>query len=189
MVLLNSNSTILLVIDVQEKILNGITNNKGVVWNIRRLVDSCNILNVEIIYTEQCPEKLGRTLEFLSRRIKTNAIRKLRFSCADLPEVRKIVESNSTQNIIVCGIETHVCVQQTIIELLSEGLNLYLPKDATGSRNITDHQTSIDYISSIGGLVNTTESIIFELCQTSDRLEFKAISKLIKEQINLEKLS
>ena len=83
-------------------------------------------------------------------------------------------------NILICGFETHICVQQTALDLLNSDFNVFIPIDAVGSRVLIDHKTALKRLESAGAIISTTESVIFEWCKTADRQEFKLISQLIK---------
>tara|TARA_Y100001968_G_scaffold121683_1_gene110720 strand:- start:8704 stop:9276 length:573 start_codon:yes stop_codon:yes gene_type:complete len=179
--LLKDNDTILLIIDAQEKLINGVINTEEVVWNIERIIDASKVLGIGIIYSEQNPTKLGKTLNNLTSNKKVNSYSKLSFSCCDNENLMKFIESERKSNILICGVETHVCVQQTCIDLLSKGYVPHVVVDAVSSRKSIDHKISIRKLELSGVILSTTESAIFELCSTADRPEFKKISGIIKK--------
>ena len=97
--------------------------------------------------------------------------------------VQELVKKKIT-SLIVCGIETHICIQQSVIELLKKGYEVLLISDAMGSRQNADHEIALQRMTNRGAVLTTTESIIFELCETANRKEFKEISNIIKNQPN-----
>ena len=113
--------------------------------------------------------------------IRNKPFSKKSFSCKGCPEIRDYLQLNQIRDILICGIETHICVQQTALELAEMEYKVYIPIDAVGSRNQIDHEISLKRVQSSGITLTTTESIFFEWCRTSDRSEFRAISKLAKE--------
>ena len=182
--LILEDETLLLILDMQEKLINNIKNNKQLIFNIKKLVDICNLLNVRIAITEQNPLKLGRTLDSILDNRTYPIFEKMEFSCSKKKIFIDYVEKYNFKNIIVCGIESHICVLQTSIELLRNGLNILIPKNAIGSRNEIDNETAFLRLILSGAVANTTESLICELCKTSNRKEFKDISKILKNSFS-----
>jgi len=182
--LILEDETLLLILDMQEKLINNIKNNKQLIFNIKKLVDICNLLNVRIAITEQNPLKLGRTLDSILDNRTYPIFEKMEFSCSKKKIFIDYVEKYNFKNIIVCGIESHICVLQTSIELLKNGLNILIPKDAIGSRNEIDNETAFLRLILSGAVASTTESLICELCKTSNRKEFKDISKILKNSFS-----
>ena len=165
-----------------EKLVKGILNKDNIIWNIERLANAARILGVEILYTEQNPIKLGVTIDFVKANNCFTPYEKMSFSCCDCNKLMKKLDISKIKNVVLCGFESHVCVQQTAIELEHRNYQTFVIVDAIGSREIIDHNIAIKRMSSIGTLLGTTESIIFEWCRTSNREEFKAISALIKKK-------
>ena len=182
--LILEDETLLLILDMQEKLINNIKNDKQLIFNIKKLVDICNLLNVRIAITEQNPLKLGRTLDSILDNRTYPIFEKMEFSCSKKKIFIDYVEKYNFKNIIVCGIESHICVLQTSIELLRNGLNILIPKDAIGSRNEIDNETAFLRLILSGAVASTTESLICELCKTSNRKEFKDISKILKNSFS-----
>ena len=178
--LILEDETLLLILDMQEKLINNIKNNKQLIFNIKKLVATCNLLNVRIAIKEQNPLKLGRPLDSILDNRTYPIFEKMEFSCSKKKIFIDYVEKYNFKNIIVCGIESHICVLQTSIELLRNGLNILIPKDAIGSRNEIDNETAFLRLILSGAVASTTESLICELCKTSSRVEFREISKILK---------
>ncbi len=180
--LIREDETLLLILDMQEKLITNITDSQRLIFNVKKLIDTCNLLNVHIAITEQNPLKLGKTLESIIDNKKYPKFEKMEFSCSKNKSFVDYLKKNNFKNIIICGIESHICVLQTSIELLEKGLNILIPRDAIGSRNEIDNDTAFLRLILSGAVASTTESIICELCKTSSRKEFKAISKILKDK-------
>tara|TARA_Y100001968_G_scaffold217938_1_gene200581 strand:+ start:61036 stop:61599 length:564 start_codon:yes stop_codon:yes gene_type:complete len=181
--LMNERNSLLLIIDVQEKLIKAILNKDHIIFNIKKLIEVTRILNMDILFSEQNPEKLGNTLNELSNEYQDKIFSKKKFSCANFHKLNEVLESHPIKNILLCGIETHVCIQQTALELKSKGYNIFICVDAVGSRNPIDHNIALKRLEYSGAILSTTESSIFELCGTSDREEFRLISSVIKQKI------
>ena len=169
----------LLIIDIQEKIIGPIFNKDLITKNIKKLIDAYQILEENIFVSEQNPIKLGTTIPELLPKTRYKKIEKMEFSLANKVEFLKEVEKKKITNLIVCGIETHICIQQTVLDSLQKGFEVILITDAMSSRNRLDHNVAIQRMIQKGATLTTTESIIFELCKTADRKEFKEIRKII----------
>ena len=178
------DETLLLVMDMQQKLINNIKGSELLIFNIKKLIDACNLLNVRIAMTEQNPLKLGMTLESILDNNEYPKFEKMEFSCSKNKNFVNYINKYNFKNIIVCGIESHICVLQTSIELLEKGLNILIPRDAIGSRNEIDNDTAFIRLISSGAVASTTESIICELCKTSSRKEFRGVSKILKKSFS-----
>ena len=175
------NETLLLIVDVQQKLINNINDNHLLIFNIKKLIDACNIMNVRIAITEQNPSKLGMTLESLLENNKYPKFEKMEFSCIKNEGFINFINKYNFKNIIVCGVESHICILQTSIDLLQKGFRILIPRDAIGSRNQIDNDTAFVRLILSGAVASTTESLICELCKTSSRKEFKEVSKILKK--------
>ena len=170
----------LLLIDIQEKIISPINNKDSIIKNIQKLLSAYQILDENIFISEQNPLKLGKTIPELLPKTGFTNIQKMDFSLASSEAIFEELLKKNITNLIICGFETHICIQQSVLDLLQKGYNLIVISDAMGSRNILDHEISLQRMLNKGAIITTTESIIFELCKTSDRKEFKEISNIIK---------
>ena len=182
--LLVEDETLLLIVDVQQKLLKNIKDNKLLVFNIKKLIKTCNLLNIQIAITEQNPLKLGKTLESIIDDNEYPIFEKMEFSCIKNKDFINYLNEHNFKNIIVCGIESHICVLQTSIDLLQKGLNILIPRDAIGSRNEIDNDTAFLRLILSGAVASTTESLICELCKTSNRKEFREVSKILKDSFS-----
>ena len=182
--ILVENQTLLLIVDVQQKLIKNIKDNQLLVFNIKKLIDTCNLLNVRIAITEQNPSKLGMTLESILDNHKYPIFEKMEFSCNTNQNFINYISKYDFKNIIVSGIESHICILQTSIDLLQKGLNILIPRDAIGSRNEIDNDTAFLRLILSGAVASTTESLICELCKTSSRKEFRDVSKILKDSFS-----
>ena len=169
----------LIIIDIQEKIIRSIFNKDSIIKNIKKLIDAYQILEENIFVSEQNPRKLGATITELLPKVGFKKIEKMEFSLANIQEFSKELKNKKITNLIVCGIETHICIQQTVLDCLQKGFEVILISDAMSSRNNIDHEIALQRMIQRGAILTTTESIIFELCKTADRKEFKEIRKII----------
>lgn len=179
--LMNREDSALLVVDAQEKLLDIIPKKERIVWNIRRLLDAANLLGVAVAATEQYPDRLSPTLPILKDRIGS-APDKLCFSAGVCGEIFERWKDDGRSRVLVCGIETHVCVLQTAFDLAAAGFEVFVPVDAVGARYATDHETALRRMESAGIVLSTCETAMFEWCRTAEAPEFKKISALAKEK-------
>ena len=143
---LSSKVNGLVIIDVQKKIIRPIFNKDSIIKNIQKLLDAYQILEENIFISEQNPLKLGVTIPELSAIAEFRKFEKMDFSLAVLEEFLKELKNKKITNLIVCGIETHICIQQTVLDCLQKGFEVILISDAMGSRNRVDHEiASVSY--------------------------------------------
>lgn len=179
-IILDRTKSALLIIDIQERILGVMQQHDLVIDNTLKLIRGCKILNVPIYYTEQYPKGLGETAPQLKEELQNNAIQKMSFSCSGAGDLFSEFKEKGYSQIIVCGIESHVCVQQTVLDLLANDFQVDVAADAVSSRKDTDYKIALDRMRSNGAEVTTTESILFELLNVCGTDEFKFVSKLVK---------
>lgn len=145
------------------------------------LIEGLKILGVPLTYTEQYPKGLGLTIESVRKALSPlQVIEKSAFSCCDEPSFQQVMENSERKTWIIAGIEAHVCVLQTVIDLAERGHRPVVVADATSSRNPEDQRVAEDRFRQEGAMVTTCESILFELARVSGTGEFKSISKLVK---------
>jgi len=178
--LMSAEDTGLLVVDVQQKLVGLIDGQARIVWNIRRLIDGAKLLGLPALATEQYPQGLGPTVPDLASRLE-HVFEKTAFSCGGCNELGKQLGSHQRRKWLVCGIEAHVCIQQTVIDLLGEGFRIYVAVDAIGSRYKIDYETALRRLESSGATLTTVEAALFEWCQDSKSPVFKQVSQLVRE--------
>lgn len=179
--LMRPADTGLLVVDVQTRLIGVQAEGERVAWNVRRLLDGAKILGVVAAATEQYPEKLGPTLPELLERLPTQPASKLAFSCGGCDEIFSAWRAAGIHRILVCGIETHVCVQQTVLDLLAASFQVVVAVDAVSSRFVIDHETALRRMEASGAMLTTTEAALFEWCGVAGTVEFKEVSTLVRE--------
>ncbi|GBD37312.1 Vibriobactin-specific isochorismatase [bacterium HR36] len=179
--LLDRNQTAILVVDVQEKLLPLIAARPSLLRNIRFLLQVARLLQLPIQATEQYPKGLGSTTPELAELLPPRP-EKLDFSCCGLPEVVEQFRNWQRRQVIVAGIETHVCVLQTVLDLLAHGFQVHVPVDAVAARFELDHQVALQRMLEAGAVLTTVESAGFELLQRAGSPEFKEFSRLVQQR-------
>ena len=149
--LINSNDTALVIVDMQEKLLPAIEQGETILANIERLLATAEILGVAVVATEQYPKGLGSTVASLAETIARCSAKwlpegppaKTMFSCRECEAVFKNLKTSGIQNLLLTGIETHVCIAQTALDMIAAGFSVQLCVDAIGSRFALDHEIAI----------------------------------------------
>jgi nicotinamidase-related amidase len=180
MSVLNSENSLLLIIDIQEKLLNAVFNKKNLEKNSEILAKTANILQIPCIITEQYPKGLGTTIFEISQNVKTCTFEKLSFNALSNEEILYGIKNIGRKQIILGGIETHICVRQTAEGLLREGYNVSVIKDFCGSRSEVEHLAGLEIMKQEGCFIKTTEMVLFELLKTAKHPNFKEIQALVK---------
>jgi nicotinamidase-related amidase len=179
--LLDRKRSGVLVVDVQEKLIRLIPNNQRLVNNIRFLLQVAQLLQIPVQATEQYPKGLGPTVSELAELLPTRP-EKLDFSCCALPQIVASFRQQDCRQIVVLGIETHVCVLQTVLDLLTEGFQVHLPVDAVASRFPVDHETALRRLERLGAILTTVETVGFEWLRRAGSPEFKSFSQLVQQR-------
>lgn len=178
--LMHRDETALLVVDLQERLVAVQPDRVRIVWNTRRLLDAAADLGVVAHATEQVPDKLGSTVEPLLERLAA-PVAKEAFSAAACGELLDVWRDKNVRHVVIAGIETHVCVAQTAMDLVAEGFEPHVVVDAVGSRYPHDHEIALRRLDASGVNLTTTEAVMFEWCETAADGAFRAISSLAKE--------
>ena len=180
---LDIERAMVLVIDVQEKLLPSIVGGERVIAAGRKLLDGAGVFELPVLATEQYPKGLGPTHATIRAALaesRARVLEKPMFSAWADGNVREALLALDRPQIIVTGIETHVCVQQTALDLRSRDYDVFVCTDAVGSRGRVDHEVALDRMRQAGVLVTTVESVLFELCVRCDTARFKAMLDIIK---------
>ncbi|OQX86801.1 hypothetical protein B6D60_05410 [candidate division KSB1 bacterium 4484_87] len=179
--ILKKETTGLLIIDIQEKISAVMKYKDSVIENTVKLVKGFQVLQLPVFITEQYRKGLGPTEAPILEVLQPEKIEeKLTFSCCAIPTFEEQMRSRGIEQIVICGIETHVCVAQTALDLLANDFQAYLVADAVSSRKKIDHKTAIERLRQQGIIITTAEAVLFELLVESRTPEFKEISKIVK---------
>lgn len=174
--------TALLVIDVQEKLFPLVERPNEVLEKMQKAIEGFQILGLPIYVTEQYPQGLGEIVPGLKCALGPTQIyfSKTTFSCLADEKIKQILLEQQASQWVIIGIEAHVCVLQTVKELLNASLEVVVLNDAISSRSIYDYSTAIAEMRDCGARISSTETVLFELVQDAKAPEFKQISRLIK---------
>jgi nicotinamidase-related amidase len=179
--LLRKDDTLLVIVDIQTKLLNVTFDKERLVSSCRKLIEACKLLEIPMVMTEQYPQGMGptdpRILEVLGNE---KAVEKLSFSCCGVDDFNRKVSTFGKKQIVVMGIEAHVCILQTVHDLLHRGYSVYVPYDGVGSRKEGDYRNALGRMRQAGAVIGSVESAVFELMESADNPSFKKISRLIK---------
>jgi len=170
-----------LVIDIQEKLFPFIAGNETLAKNSGILIQGLQVLQIPVLVTEQYTKGLGPTIQSLQQHLQgIGVMEKMAFSCCDDQVFMNKLGELKKKFIVITGIESHVCVMQTAIDLLEHEFIPVVAEDCVSSRNLNDKAMAINRMRRSGAIITTYESILFELLRYSGTDEFKAISRLVK---------
>ena len=156
-----------------------IADCEQVTSNIARLIQSANVLQVPVVATEQYPQGLGATVAQVREHIETDCIEKITFSCMGDDGARDRLAALAKPQVLVCGVEAHVCIQQTVFDLMAEGYRVFVAGDAISSRSLADCGWAVRRMESCGAVFVSTEACMFEWCERAGTEIFQKIRKLI----------
>jgi nicotinamidase-related amidase len=179
---LDAWDSVLVVIDVQEKLCHAMDDKvlKHLVKNAGILMDAAAELKIPVVVTEQYVKGLGETLPDLKNRISEPALEKMTFSCCGDAAFTERLKSLGKKQVIIVGMECHVCVLQTVIELLDAGFIVHLVRDAVMSRRKDNWFVGLDAAREAGAVITSTEAALFQLLKVAGTEEFKKLSKLVR---------
>jgi nicotinamidase-related amidase len=178
--MLNTDSTALIVIDIQVALTRVMHEKDRLIDKARRLVQGANALGLPIILTEQYPKGLGHTIPEIAELIEPEPVEKTAFSCCGEEAFVAAVEALGRRQLLLCGIETHVCVYQTARELAERGYEVEVVADAVSSRTIGNKLIGLDRIKASGAKLTTVEMALFELLKVAGGDAFKQVVKIVK---------
>jgi len=171
----------LLVIDFQERIFTAIHQHEKIATSVPLLIEGLKVLGIPVIVTEQYVKGLGLTIPEIAEKIQgIERIEKTSFSCCDEPRFMMELASSGKEYVIITGVESHVCVLQTAIDLIQNGYHPIVVEDCISSRKPNDKLMAIERMRKEGVIITTYEAILFELLRYSGGETFKIISKLVK---------
>ncbi len=179
--MLDRRNCCLVVVDVQGKLAQLMHNKQALFNNIQILIQAAQILNIPILWCQQCPDSLGPTVPEIGQLLTDNEpINKAAFSCCGAGQFNARLNELARQQVLLCGIETHVCIYQTALDLLRKGFSVDLIADAVSSRTPENKQIAIKRMAIEGANISSTEMALFELLKTAEHPQFKQIASLIK---------
>jgi len=181
MELIDRENTGLLVVDVQEKLMQVMGRKQRVIDNIIKLLHLSKLFNLPVILTEHYLKWLGPTLPEIIESLSTyEPIQKLHFNCCDVDTFNKRLESRGFKNIIVTGVESHICIFQTCVSILEKGYQVHVPQDAVDSRTDENWRVGLGLIKKAGAFITSTETVIYQILKKAGTKEFKKMLKVIR---------
>ena len=179
--MLECADTLLLIVDIQEKLVRAMHAREDLVLRAQQLVQGARVLNVPIICTEQNPKGLGPTVsEIAAAMAGVQPISKFSFGCCSCEDAVRALQAAGRRNVLVGGIETHVCVYQTTRELLEKGYHVEVVADACSSRTLQNKQIGLDKMRDAGAAITSVETALFELLRVAEGPVFKQILQVVK---------
>jgi nicotinamidase-related amidase len=179
---LTADNSALVVVDIQDKLLAKMPTAAALVRTAAFVLDVAKLLEIPVFATEQYPKGLGPTTAEIARRLTEPVPAKTAFSCCGADTFLEQLEMARRPNVVLVGMETHVCVAQTALDLLAAGLHVFLPVDALAARGALDHNTAVRRLELTGAIPTTAEAVAFEWVRDAAHPQFKAISKLVIER-------
>lgn len=180
--MLTIQNAVLLVIDVQGKLAQLMHDKATLFANVMRMIGGATVLDLPILWTEQVPEKLGQTTPEVADLLKEVAepIHKITFSSCGNDAFMEQLQATGRKQILLTGIETHICVYQTAIDLLKQGYEVYVVTDAVSSRVPNNIAIGVERMKGAGAISTSTEMALFEMLGKAEGPQFKAITKIVK---------
>lgn len=179
--LLEKANTGLVIIDVQEKLMPVVERSQIIIENIIKLLLLSKLFNLPVILTEQYTKWLGPTLpDIIESLTEYKPIPKMYFNCCDVEAFNEQLNSEDLKNIIVVGVESHICVFQTCLSLVNKGYQVHIPQDAVGSRTDENMHIGLELSNKAGALITSTESVIYQILKKAGTKEFKQMLKAVK---------
>ena len=174
-------NTLLLVIDVQEKIFATMHEQIEMEENIIRLIKGAKAMDIPIVWTEQYTKGLGRTIKSVRNALQDyKVMEKKAFSCMGDHSIKNRIKSYGKKQILICGIEAHICVYQTALDLMERNLDVYIASDAVMSRKKLNYHLALERLRDIGAKITSVEMALFEIQKVAEGDTFKVIAELIK---------
>lgn len=179
--LLDKENTGLVIIDAQDKLMGVMGRKKETADNIGKLIHLSRIYSLPLIVTEQYPKWLGSTLPEIKESLPSyEPIDKLHFNCCDVEAFNSRLESTDLKNVILTGVESHICVFQTCFSLIERGYRVHVPQDAVDSRTEANWKVGLELMRETGALITSTEAIIYQILKKAGTREFKEMLKTMK---------
>ncbi|HSW63302.1 MAG TPA: hydrolase [Dissulfurispiraceae bacterium] len=179
--LLDRNDVALVIVDIQERLVPAVGAKDDVVRNCQHLIEAAKLLVFPVLVTEQYPKGLGTTIAEIRDALPAyRPIIKTSFSCCGEPTFLEAIKVLGRRKLLLTGMEAHVCVLQTALDLMMEGFEVHLVKDAVCSRTKANWRTGVEFMRDAGAVVTSTETVLFQLLKTAGGDAFKSLSKRIR---------
>ena len=179
--MLEKEDTGLVIVDVQDKLMPVIERREEITKNIIMLVHLARLFNLPILLTEQHSKWLGSTLQEIREVLpEYSPVEKIDFNCCAVDLFNRNLERMGLKNIILAGVESHICIMQTCIGLLAKGYQIHIPQDAVGSRKEENRQVGLELMRGVGAVITSTETVIYQILKRGNTKEFREMLKLVK---------
>ena len=179
--MLKRDNTALVIIDIQSKLWNVMNEKEALLENAQKLVKGMQIMGIPIILTEQNPKGLGPTVPELAQCMpEVRPLSKMDFSCCRNQEFQQVLDKLSRRQILICGIESHICVYQTALALLGSSYEVQVVADVVSSRSVRNRDIALSRLQSEGAKLTVSEMALYELLGTAESAQFKEMLKVIK---------
>jgi nicotinamidase-related amidase len=179
--MLSRASAVLVIIDIQVSLYQAMQNRESILVNALKIIKGANVFSLPIIVTEQIPEKLGQTIPAITQALENSeTISKDSFSCWGNNHFQERIKAFGRRDIIILGIESHVCVYQTAINLMENGYSVHVARDAVSSRTKENCAIGIEAMKSAGAHITSAEMLLFEFLRSAGDAKFKDIYKIVK---------
>lgn len=180
--MLDAENTQVVVIDIQGKLARIVHDSEKLIKNTRILIQTANILGIPVVWVEQNPKGLGPTSSEITELLDggNEPIVKMTFSACGEEKFLKAITQNKRRNLLIVGMETHVCVYQTVMDLMETNFEVTVVADAVSSRTVENKQLALQRLKEEGATISSTEMLVFELQKTSEGPRFKQLLKLVK---------
>jgi len=179
--MLATDNTALIIIDVQEKLFRAMLHKEVLAENLQKIIKGAQVLDIPLLVTEQNPNALGPTIPELKDLLPhVQPISKLSFSCCGEQKFLNKLSAQNCKHILLAGIEAHICVYQTALELIDKGYEVQVLADCVSSRTEENKRLGLEKIKEAGGSVTSVEIALFELLRVAEGGTFKEISKIVK---------
>jgi nicotinamidase-related amidase len=178
--MLKADDAVLAVIDIQGKLAEQMAEKEELFRNVRKLVRGARVLGIPVVPTEQYPEGLGPTRPQIAEAVGVEPIAKRAFSCCGEPAFVAALDALGRAQVLLCGIEAHVCVYQTARDLVASGREAHVVQDAVSSRTVANRCAGILKAKDAGAELTTVETALFEMLGTAEGEAFKQIIKIVK---------
>lgn len=178
--ILRREDTLLVVVDMQEPFLRGVHDRERLTDNVLLLLQAASVLGVPLLLTTQYASRMGGVIPSVSELLPVRPLDKICFSCAGLPEFAEALRGAGRRQILLCGVETHICVSQTALDLAADGYQVHVAADAVSARTLEKHKLGMERLRDSGILPCAAEAAVYEMLREAGTPEFKAILPLVK---------
>jgi nicotinamidase-related amidase len=179
--MLKTENTVLVIIDIQEKLARIMNDLEQTVKNMQTFIRGIQVFNIPVIVTEQYPQGLGKTIPEIAGLLpEAQPIPKVHFSCCDNEDFMRALQATGRKQVLLSGIECHVCVYQTAVDLLKANYEVYAVADTITTRIPENKAIGLNLMNSRGAVITSSETVLFELLKVAEGDNFKAISRIVR---------